>query len=87
MTKIEEIAFKYTKSDYYNQQTFSFLDVISAMKEYAEYYAEKCLEVAAENATGTPMYDYSNPYTTILLEDRVNINFDSILNIKLPDHE
>lgn len=62
-------------------------EIEDLMKSYAEYYAKKCLEIAADNATGTPIYDYSNPYTAILLEDKVNIDVDSILNIKLPEHE
>lgn len=91
MNKIEEIIEKYDvhygTPDSLGYGCFMTSDMISAMKEYAEWYAKRCLEVAAENATGIPIYDYSNPYNVIVLEDRVNIDFDSILNIELPDHE
>lgn len=50
----------------------------NGLKEYAEFYAKECLEVAAEEAnfmfTGDGPEDYE-------------IDKDSILNIKLPEHD
>lgn len=85
MNKIEKIIDSGFNSDGF--VTFERENLKVVIKEYAEWYAYKCLKIAAENATGTPAYDYSNPYTVILLEDKVNINENSILNIKLPEHE
>lgn len=82
MTKIEELI-----DSLGNQYDWDDIQVSQIMREYAEFYAKKCLEIAAENATGTPKYDFSNPYTSTLIEDSVNIDENSILNIKLPEHE
>lgn len=68
MTKIEEIFKKY---DVCIQPNYPPLRRM--MKEYAEIYAKKVLEVAAKNAE--------------LLETDGDVDKDSILNIKLPEHE
>jgi hypothetical protein len=55
-------------------------NVLDAMKEYAEYYAHKCLEVAAKEAvTNIP----SHPQ----LHMTKNVHKGSITGIKLPNHE
>ncbi len=50
--------------------------VENAMKEYAEYYAKKCLEIAADKAECE-----CGGYIGSEIEP------SSILNIKLPEHE
>lgn len=84
MTKIEEIAFKYAKGEYPTQQMFSLLDVISAMKEYAEYYAIKCLQLAAESVKTEQVMNIQQGYEPFA---ETRINKGSILNLKLPDHD
>lgn len=74
MTKAEEIAFKYVKGEYIDQQMFSFLDVTLAMKEYAELYATKCLEKAFDS--NKKNYSMGS-----------SIFHTSILDIKLPEHD
>lgn len=82
MTKLEEILEKNRlKTDHYADQEFEAYGIVSiesAMKEYAEFYAKKCLEIAAKEAnfmfTGDGPEDYE-------------IDKDSILNIKLPEHD
>jgi len=57
-------------------------DIERIMKEYAEYYAQKCLETAATEAKTELVVDFhvsNQPYSID--------NMDSILNIKLPEHE
>jgi len=79
MTKTEEIAFKYVKGEHPTQQMFSLLDVMSAMKEYAEIYAKKCLEIAAENAlVFAPFHSY--------MHGSKMVDKESITNINFPDH-
>lgn len=53
--------------------------VENAMKEYAEYYAKRCLEIAADKAESITDID-KYIYGSI-------VNRDSILNIQLPEHE
>lgn len=48
MTKIEKIAYKYSRGDSPTQQQFTLESVQNAMKEYAEFYANKCLEIVIE---------------------------------------
>jgi len=83
MTKTEEIAFKYVKGEHPTQQMFSLLDVMSAMKEYAELYAKKCLEIAAEEATA----DFECVGAVLGTEHIVPyVEKSSILKINFPDH-
>lgn len=74
MNKIEEIIDKHKthSTDLYLYYVITE-DIISMMKEYAEYYAIKCLEIAAEEAD----VEYTDG----------PVDRDSILNIKLPKHE
>lgn len=47
MTKIQELI---KKPPYeYSGGVYSFVDIEELMKEYAEWYAKKCLEIADEN--------------------------------------
>ncbi len=103
MTKLEEILEKNRlKTDHYADQEFEAYGIISiesAMKEYAEFYAKKCLEIAAKKAT-TDAYIKSNygesrwkkwkDDTSVSLLDTqqmYKVNKSSILNIKLPEHD
>ena len=70
MSKIEEIIAKY------NYNIDSFLSVECMMRDYAEWYAKKCLEIAVDNAE---TYTDRGGYTFV--------DGKSILNIKLPDHD
>lgn len=54
-------------------------DIETIMKEYAEFYAKECLQIAAENAesiTDIDKYIYGSV-----------VDKSSILNIDLPKHE
>lgn len=75
-------------TSHYADQEFSDygnFSVASAMKEYAEWYAKECLKIAAEQAymskQGVGMITNSGSIWNC------EINKDSILNIKLPDHD
>lgn len=68
-----------------------------AIQEYAEHYAKKSLEIAAkcamieEHIPEEELYEYEEtPFIIsggyIRNEHWCNVNKDSILNIKLPDH-
>lgn len=52
------------------------VEVKEIMKEYAECYAKKCLEIASDTAT---IYHDVGGYSYI--------DQQSILNIELPDHD
>ena len=57
----------------------------NGIHEYIEYYAKECLKIAAEQA-----YMSRNGIGMIMNTGRLyncEINKDSILNIKLPEHE
>lgn len=74
MTKIEEIKDRIVADGGYTD----YDDCIDqCMKEYAEYYAKKCLEIAAVDADCYDRgYDLGH-----------GVDPNSILNIKLPEHE
>jgi hypothetical protein len=81
MNKIEEIAIEcinihYKKGFPYTIDGF-FEDLEKAMTEYAEYYAQKCLEIAAKNAVALER-DYNDDWY---------VDKNSILNIELPSHD
>lgn len=100
MNKIEEIIEKNRlHTDHYADQEFveqGIRSITSAMIEYAEWYAKKCLEIASEKALmsyehlATGEYELTDEYYT---EDENEMNVcirlhkDSILNIELPDHD
>lgn len=85
MSKIDNIIYSYAEAESlgtgipYSQVQFSYEEVESMMKEYAEWYAKKCLEIAAEKAKSITDID-KYIYGSI-------VDKDSILNIKLPEHD
>ncbi len=82
MSKINDVIYSYAESESldtgvpYSSVQFSCDEVESMMKEYAEWYAKKCLEIAVDNAE---TYTDRGGYTFV--------DGKSILNIKLPDHD
>jgi len=89
---IDAIVGKYV--DVYDEQRFSREGIAEIMKQYAEYYAKKCLEIAAENAT---LLDDGKPtgqqriiweaYNTSRSDIEYEVNKKSITDINLPEHE
>jgi len=78
MTKLEEIIAKY------NYDNDSFLSIESMMRDYAEFYAKRCLEIAAEQVK----FEYGEfDVEGFTHKEIVGIDYGSILNIKLPEHE
>lgn len=75
------------KTSHYTDQEFSDygnFSVASAMKEYAEWYATECLKIAAEQVT----FQYGEfDVEGFSHKEIVGIDYDSILNIKLPEHD
>lgn len=69
MNRIEEILERH-----YCLEQPPGTDIISAMKEYAEFYAKKCLKIAADNADIHPMRAFNQ------------VDKSTILDIKLPEH-
>jgi len=69
--------------------------ITSAMEEYAEWYAKECLKIAAISArlrvqgvTTLEEYNTDHVYSNDGLQDLyADIDVNSILNIKLPDHD
>lgn len=83
MTKIDEILNKYrdiTRWPEYPEISES--EYIQAMQEYAEYYAQKCLEIASESAYIIKLSDYCR-------EDGSHqaVSTNSITSIKFPPHD
>ena len=82
MSKIDDIIYSYAEVESldtgtpYSLVQFSYEEVESMMKEYAEWYAKKCLEIAADNAS-----TYSDVGGYTFVDSR------SILNIQLPEHD
>lgn len=85
MTKIEEILNKYRDISRWPEYP-EILDAeyVLAMKEYAENYAKKCLEIAAKEVTTLQVPNIQQGYSPYL---ETIIDVSSILNIKLPEHE
>lgn len=76
MIKIRNITKKWFK----NEEDIFCCE--KAMKEYAEFYAKKCLEKAAENAECDDVsYQNGDSYAMFA------VNRNSILTIDLPEHE
>lgn len=100
MTKIDEIFDKHWRENSYSLES----DIKLMMKDYAEWYAKKCLNLAAKQAetcfwsTNTDGeeqmiskrllmdydYKYSNSFDCL---PTITVNQDTILNIKLPEHD
>jgi len=88
MTKIEEILERYNA---YPESCF-YQELIEALQLYAELYAKKVLELAAEKAniqinTGTKIYYLNSFDNKEFPEHESFINKESITNIQLPPHE
>lgn len=84
MTKIKELMDSViVDSPVYPEQYFSIENIEKIMKEYAEVYARRVLEIAAENATAN-----FECIGAVLGAENVNpyVEPGSILNIKLPEH-
>lgn len=86
MNKLEEILQEYIDphsnlfDSLYKRQINGYEQVTLAMKNYAECYAHKCLEIAAKEAvTNIPLHPQ--------LHMTKNVHKGSITGIKLPDHE
>lgn len=75
MTKIEELYWKIPRI---NRLELTYKDIHEICQQYAEFYAKKCLEIAANEAMS---YCPSNP----TLESIVFHN--TIVDIKLPEHD
>lgn len=80
MSKIEELYKQFetrtpplTEKEWWD---YSKSDLFEFAKLYAEWYAKKCLEIAAENSKTT----FDSAYS--IITDK-----QSITNIQLPDHE
>ena len=86
MTKLEEIFYESTNAfQCCNEDT-----IFRAAKKYADYKVTEALELAAENAKIEKRSSNKND-TGLMFSDTFNniylINKDSILNIKLPQHD
>ena len=62
------------------EETEDVEEIRNAMIEYAEQYAKKCLEIAAENAV---TFIPSHPHLHLIKA----VSKDSILNIQFPSHD
>lgn len=78
MIKIDNLIDSILGEDnlYFPEQHFSSENIKKIMKEYAEYYAKKCLEIAINEINCGNAEDF-----------QYDIARKSILNIKLPEHE
>ncbi len=92
MSKIDELI--ESGIELYDRSYIQTKSTPELMKEYAEWYAIKCLKVAAENADirkeFTMGFGDSNVYFVSETEENgyiMSVNKESILNIKLPEHE
>ncbi len=79
MTKIDEVLDKHCDCRFFQDDRECFQE---AMKEYAEIYASRCLEIAADNAECDDV-SYKNGDSYPMFE----VNKNSIINIDLPEHE
>lgn len=88
MTKIEKIYLKHSNKS--ESVVFEMLKpfhkslIYDAMKEYAEFYAKKCLEITAQSASAN-----FECVGAVLGAENVNpyVEVESILKIKLPPHD
>lgn len=85
MTKIEELitSIKETYGGMFSQE-FDESDINRILKEYAEIYARKCLQIAAKEASAN-----FECIGAVLGAENVNpyVEEESILKIKLPEHD
>lgn len=73
MTKVEELLDSIWRNE---EERYQYDDIQHIMQEYAEYYAKKCLEIAVNEVDCGNVEDF-----------QYDIARESILNIKLPEHE
>jgi len=57
MTKVEEIIKQY---GFDSGGIYTWIDLEAMLKEYAEWYAHKCLEIAADKASTSAYYKSTN---------------------------
>lgn len=88
MTKIEELIDKHS---YKSSGQIGLIDLKVLCKEYAEWYAKKCLKIAADKAMVIRTFYSSDPPqiwdVTFEESSYVHVHKDSILNIQLPEHD
>lgn len=91
MTKIEEMIDELEKKT--PDGILRPYIVETLMEKYAEYYARKCLEIAAKNALIKKEFTLGfDPVIYLTNETEENnylmtVSKDSIINITLPEHE
>lgn len=87
MTKVEEIISKYSfVFEDHNVEYLRIEDAIAACKEYSEWYASECLDIAANNAKVTEQ-GYEPDGCEGDIEYEFVVDGESIKNIKFPSHE
>jgi hypothetical protein len=85
MSKIEKLIKKIkTKSLDYGIDVFDEYQIEQIMQEYAEYYAKKCLEIAAENVE---LFQEGYYNRNDDLDYKWSVDRESITKIQLPEHE
>ncbi len=86
MKKIEEILNNATDitPNPFIPNSFWRYEIEKVMKEYAEFYAKKCLNIAAAQSCAN-----FECIDVVLGAENINpyVEIDSILNIQLPEHE
>lgn len=87
MSKLEDIINSYrVVTPHWADQEWSEGDIWLIAKEYAEYYAKKCLQIAAEEAQ-TKCIPHREFGGADFCDSYEVVDKDTILNIKLPEHE
>lgn len=85
MTKIEEIQQTVAKDfERYTLLNNDSYPIKQMMIQYAEWYAQKCLEIAAENVE---LYEEGYYNRNDDPDYRWVVNKESITKIQLPEHE
>jgi len=84
MSKIEELISQKFFPDQLENLGYVEKIITDLMKEYAEIYAKRCLEIASENVE---MFEEGFYNRIDDLEYKWSIDKGSILNIDLPEHE
>ena len=86
MSKIKELISKVWNNTDSNEHIYDIYvsDIEDLMKAYAEYYAQKCLEIAAKEASAN-----FECIGAVLGAENVSpyVEESSITGIKLPEHE
>ena len=84
MDNIDKIILKHFNPLELHKTSIYKFQVRNAMQEYAEQYANRCLEMAAEKSEIEEYWDYD-----YFDNERkyFRVDKESILTIELPDHE